>query len=606
MNKRRFHSFVMTLTILTAFASVCPGTAEIISAGDQAAVSDTRTYLERLEKLGFAGVVLVARGDAPLFADGFGLADREHNVRWSPASVSTIGSITKQFTAAAILKLEEDGKLNVSDPISRYFADVPVDKAAITLHRLLTHSSGLTDPDLGDFQAVTLADYLRLVFTTPLRFAPGTDYSYENANFSLLGAIIEKLSGQSYEAFLRERLFLPNGIFETGYQLPQWGESRLARGYLDGKLWGTVLGHPMAADGPYWALRANGGIHTTVYDMLRWCRALLEARALSRTSLNKLWSPYSNEGGDTFYGYGWSIAKAPDGTKIVTHDGGNGVFFADLAIMPDTGLVVFLMTNVISENRSANALLRQIGMRFHAGAAYPAIPAIVDMNESAMAAFTGVYRLEAGAAGAKAAGEGVAVRVAGAGAAPGERTGGFRVTKEGAALFIEAIGQKAFNALNSVGAVEPGRLEKLSRLTDRFIAGCLKGDFMPLFEAYGGRVPIERLKAGWDDLYKTNEERRGKFLRYEVLGTARTEERDESVVRFFCERGAVELTYVWDLGLDGRLLGRSVRGLQVRLRLYPSGERDFFTWDGGIRPPKPVRFETGADGEMNVGVGARK
>ena len=92
---------------------------------DAAAVADTRTYLKRLEKLGFAGVVLVAKGDTPLFAEGFGLADREHGVRWTPGTVSDIGSITKQFTGAAILKFEEDGKLSVDDPITEYFDGVP-------------------------------------------------------------------------------------------------------------------------------------------------------------------------------------------------------------------------------------------------------------------------------------------------------------------------------------------------------------------------------------------------------------------------------------------------------------------------------------------------
>jgi hypothetical protein len=333
----------------------------------------------------------------------------------------------------------------------------------------------------------------------------------------------------------------------------------------------------MAADGPHWALRANGGIHTTVYDMLRWCRGLLDGRVLTLESLKKLWSPYTNEGSGTFYGYGWSIAKAPDGAKIVTHNGGNGIYFADLAIMPDTGFVFFLMTNVISENRSPNSLLRQLGMRFYAGAPYPMIPEIVDMSEAALVPFAGTYPLEAGNA--------------------------FLVTREGASLFIEAQGLKAFAILNSVREADQERLNRLTRLADRMIAGNLKGDFMPLFKAYEGKVAIERLKAGWEALVRANEKQRGNVLRYDVLGTARTEDRDETVVRFYCEKGTVELTYVWDLNVEGRLLGRSVRGLQARLRLYPSGPRDFFTWDGGVRPPKPVHFEVGTDGKTRVRVG---
>jgi hypothetical protein len=102
------------------------------------------------------------------------------------------------------------------------------------------------------------------------------------------------------------------------------------------------------------------------------------------------------------------------------------------------------------------------------------------------------------------------------------------------------------------------------------------------------------------------EKDRGRILRHEVLGTARTQDRDETVVRFHCEKGSADMTYVWDLKEEGRLLGRSDRGLAVRMRLYPSGERDLFTWDGGIRPPKLVHFELGADGKPGLWIGDAK
>lgn len=587
MKKKCIRGYVTGLTALVAFASLAVSQAASPAPlvlqkptpapdSDRAAAADTLTYLKRLEKLGFAGVVLVARGTAPVFAEGFGLADRERNLRWTPATVSCIGSITKQFTGAAILKLEEGKRLSVNDPIGLYFKDVPADKATITLHHLLTHSSGLTDPeDIGDYDPVPLDEYVRRVLAQPLLFATGKGYSYANANFSLLGAIVEKLSGMSYETFLRERLFLPSGMYETGYILPEWGDGRMAQGYRAGTRWGTILERPMAADGPHWALRANGGIHMTAYDMLRWARALLEGRVLRPESMKKLWAPHVSEGGDTFYGYGWSIAQAPNGEKIVTHNGGNGIFFADMAIVPDAGMVVFLMTNVIAENRVANSLLAQLGLRFLAGQPYPSIPEIVDLKTDAMAALAGTYRL------------------------PGE-AGAFWLTMDGSALFIEAEGQRAFSLLNSVREAEPGRLENLNRLMGQIIRGNMKGDFAPLFKAYKGQMPIERLKARWAEVTKTIEENRGRILRYEVLGSARTQDRDETVVRFHCEKGAADRTYVWDLKEEGRLRGMSMRGLSVRLRLFPSGEREFFTWDGGIRPPKLVHFDMGAGGKMRL------
>jgi hypothetical protein len=294
--------------------------------------------------------------------------------------------------------------------------------------------------------------------------------------------------------------------------------------------------------------------------------------------MKKYWAPHVSEGGDTFYGYGWSIAKAPDGTKIVTHNGGNGIFFADLAIMPDTGLVVFLMTNVIAETRVANTLLEQLGMRFHAGRAYPSIPEIVDLDEAALKALAGTYRL------------------------PGD-WGAYRLAMDGKGFFIEAEGSKAFALLNSVREAEPGRLEKLDRLTDQIIAGNRSGNFAPIFKAYKGRIPLASLKARWAEVNRAIEEDHGHIQRHEVLGSARTQDRDETVVRLICEKGSVNMTYVWDIKEEGRLLGRSDRGLAVRLRLYPSGERDFFTWDGGIRPPKMVHFEAGADGRLQLKLG---
>lgn len=359
--------------ILGAQAETQRAAPGAVTDKDGAAVVDTGAYLGRLAKLGFAGVVLVARDGAPLLAEGYGLADRERGLPWTPATVSCTGSITKQFTAAAILKLEEEGRLRVTDPISSYFQDVPPDKTGITLHHLLTHSSGLLDPEeIGDYDPIGREDYVRKVLAQKLAFPPGKGYEYANANFSLLGAIVERLSGRSYESFVREKLFLPCGMYETGTLLPRWGEGRIAQGYRGTELWGTILGRPMDKDGPYWALRANGGIHSTCYDMLRWALALTGGKILSPESMKKCWTPYVSEGGDTFYGYGWSILPAgPGGFKVITHNGGNGIFFADLAIVPDAGLVVFLMTNVIADAPGANGLLEKIGARFLGDRPYP-------------------------------------------------------------------------------------------------------------------------------------------------------------------------------------------------------------------------------------------
>jgi hypothetical protein len=236
------------------------------------------------------------------------------------------------------------------------------------------------------------------------------------------------------------------------------------------------------------------------------------------------------------------------------------------------------MTNVVADMPAANSLLQQLGFRFVADQPYPALPEIMDVGEAALKSLAGTYSVEGDA-------------------------GRLRLIVDGKALFVEAEGWKAFSLLHSVRVAEEGRLERLGRLMDTIIAGNRAGDFAPLFKAYGGRMSLERLKDRWGEVTKAIENDRGRILKHEILGSARTRDRDETVVRFICENGAVERTYVWDIREEGRLLGMSVRGLAVRLRLFPSGDRDFFSWDGGIRPPKLFHFEAGTDGLMSLRFG---
>ncbi len=562
-----------------AFTAARPSSASDAEQ-DRQFVADTREYLGRLEKLGFSGVVLVAVAGDPVLAQGYGLADREHAIPWSPGTISCTGSITKQFTAAAILKLEEEGKLRVMDPITQYFSGVPPDKTRITLHQLLTHTSGIEDLDgRDDYDPIGREDFVRLALAQPLSAPPGTHYSYSNAGFSLLGIIIERLSGVSYEEFLRRRFFVPLGMYETGYKLPAWGEARLAMGYQGGTLWGTILGRPMDVDGPYWVLRANGGIHSSSYDMLRWARALMEGRVLKPESMAKLWTPFVPEGGDSFYGYGWSIRTLPGDVKVITHNGSNGIFFADFALIPKVNLVIFLQSNIVADMPAAQTLLESIGFRFLAARPYPRVPKVVDAPESGLAPLEGIYHM--------AGNDGV-----------------FRVKRDGKALALEADGPAAFTVLHSVQALDPGRREELGRRLDKAVTAARTGDFRPLFEAYGGKAPLDLLKSHWQEFIEQAEKENGRLRKHEILGTARTAERDETVVRLVFENGTVERTYVWSFEEKPLVQGVSVRGLKTRLPFLPESATEFASWDGGFRPSKPLRFERDAGGRLRLRLGA--
>jgi CubicO group peptidase (beta-lactamase class C family) len=221
-------------------------------------------YFSRLEALGFSGTALVRRGAEVILGKGYGWADKSRGRRMTAADVVDLGSIAKQFTAAAILRLEADGKLGTGDPITRFFKDVPPDKRGITLHHLLTHSAGLaSDFAESDYEPVLRDEYVRRALASALLGPPGKRYAYSNAGFSLLAAVVELVSGKNYEAYLADRLFRPTGMTETGYKLPGWPPERIAHGYSGGDDWGTIISRLGPPDAPYWALRGNGGIHST-------------------------------------------------------------------------------------------------------------------------------------------------------------------------------------------------------------------------------------------------------------------------------------------------------------------------------------------------------
>lgn len=300
---------------------------------------------------GFSGAVLVARSGKILLSRGYGMSNREQVVPNTNQTAYLIGSITKQFTAAAILKLQMMGKLDVQDRISKYFKKVPQDKRKITIHHLLTHTSGLADAIGDDFEPISRDEFIRRALSSKLQHKPGKQYQYSNVGYSLLGAIIEIVSQKSYEVFLNEQLFRPAKILMTGYRVPRWGPEDLAHGYDGNQDWGTILDKPSAEDGPYWNLRANGGLLSTVTDLYQWHKVLKDDRILSEEAKKLYYMPHVKEGpeANTFYGYGWVVAMTPRNTKVVAHNGGNGIFSADFRRYLEEDVVIIVCSNIAGQ-----------------------------------------------------------------------------------------------------------------------------------------------------------------------------------------------------------------------------------------------------------------
>lgn len=304
--------------------------------------------MEGLEADGFSGTVLVARRDEILLHKGYGLADRGRKTPCTSRTVFDIGSITKQFTAAAILKLESAGKLRVEDSLARHLDGVPQDKAGITLHHLLTHTSGL-DLYYGkddDYAPRDLA--VRLFLRMPLITTPGAKYRYSNPGYSLLAAVVEKLSGRSYEAYLREVFFLPAGMAKTGYIIPRWNVLEVSKNYNGEEDNGWTFNRNWGPDGPYWHLYGNGGILTTTGDLHKWEQALMADRVLPSDARHRLLTahvPTEEEAGAS-YGYGWIVGKTEGGVVYTGHGGGSSYgVAASYNRFPDRGVLVIVLSN---------------------------------------------------------------------------------------------------------------------------------------------------------------------------------------------------------------------------------------------------------------------
>lgn len=323
--------------------------ASCVSQNDADPVVDRiETYLKKVERVGFLGSVLVEYKGERMISNGYGYRDQEKQLKNTPSSVFDIASITKQFTAAAILKLEMNGKVTVNDPVSMYFTNVPVDKSNITIHDLLRHQSGLQSNIGGDFDPVTKADFIELVFNSPLRFQTGSSFGYSNIGYSLLALIVEKVSGVSYEEYLYEQLWEPAEMETTGYTRPGFDPDSVAVVYYrDDRIWGKPTDREWDETAPYLHLFGNGGILSTTEDLYKWHQALLGDEIFSENARQKLYHPdlREDENPDAIYAYGWDVSTTPRSTRLAWHNGANGFLYADFHRFIDEGIAIIMLSN---------------------------------------------------------------------------------------------------------------------------------------------------------------------------------------------------------------------------------------------------------------------
>ena len=327
----------------------------------------------------FMGSVLVAQNGKVIFSKGYGWADAEWNIPNSPTTRFAIASITKEFTAASIFLLEERGKLKTNDLVKKYLPDAPASWDKITIYNLLTHTSGIAE-DAAKYESGT-PDTLTFI-DKPLEFEPGEKWVYRNLGFNVLGYLVDKISGQTYEDFLEENIFKLLGMNDSGMDSNFTVIPRRASGYSPGE---NGIDN---AERIYHSAFAAGGIYSTTEDMLRWEEGLFGGKLLSPASLRKMTTPFKSD-----YACGLRV-KSVNGHLMTEHSGGAIGFNADVAYYPEEKLAVIVLGNL-----NTAAILKMttaLADVMHGDPISVSIPKAIALPREILARYVGTYTFSDG------------------------------------------------------------------------------------------------------------------------------------------------------------------------------------------------------------------
>ncbi len=337
----RVNRFVALIVLCLLFVYYVPARTSAASQPAQQIVVKAEEYMNAAVKVNrFSGSILVVRDGKLLISKGYGMANLELDVPNKPQTIFRLGSLTKQFTAMAIMILQERGKLHTNDPICNYLSDCPIAWQSITIRNLLTHTSGIPNyTSLPNFLQtmqlpVTHANLVERFKNMPLESTPGEKFKYTNSGYYLLGMIIEQVSGKSYASFLQENIFVLLGMTHTGYD----SHNRLIK-YRAG---GYELQDNSIINASYIDMSipfAAGALYSTTEDLLLWDQALYTEKLVSRKVLAEIFTPFKDR-----YGYGWIIAKRFD-RQMIGHDGSINGFFSSIIRFPSDHVTAIVLSN---------------------------------------------------------------------------------------------------------------------------------------------------------------------------------------------------------------------------------------------------------------------
>lgn len=455
--------------------------ALLLIANTAAAASAIDHLLARYTEYGFSGVLLVEQHGRIVLHKAYGPADRERNV---PNTLSTrfpIASITKTFTAAAILRLHDEGRLELSDPLSKFFTGLAAEKEPITIEQLLVHTSGLP----ADLEG-TLDDALR---TVKLESAPGAAYNYSNLGYDVLARVVEIVSGQPFRDFVMQQLVRPAGLKRTSFERDQ-----LANGYA-----GPADNPQKTTLPPYEQLSGSGSLISDARDLLRWSHALYDGKLLKPESTTRMF-----RGSDDTV-YGWDRATTRDGREYLASGGDWDGYKADVYLFPKDDAAIVLLANIRPSAFRWNPTVIRNVMRLLFATGKPVEPPPV--RHIAVAPAGGTF-------------------------------GGFvvRALPRGNGISVSAFDQKAIDVLAFANGAEPEEIAKVSAMTSDILDALQRGDVTRFAES---RSVSDGLATFWKERAMRDRET---LVRATPLGVApKGPSRWETYVRLEFERGEPQM-----------------------------------------------------------------
>ena len=386
--------FCLAAVLLLQAPLAAAHAAPVSAALDPAVAARIDAIVAPYYKAGEPGATLIVTRDGKtLLRKAYGMADVAKGVRMQPGATMRLGSITKQFTSTAILMLADEGKLVVSDPITKFLPDYPTHGKNITIEHLLTHTSGIVSyTGKPNFEAqsqrdLTVAQMIDTFKDDPLEFEPGSRYAYNNSGYFLLGAIIEKVSGQTYASFVEQRIFAPLGMHHSAYEGLERQLSQRAAGHSKEK-GNFEPSAPLSMSQPY----AAGSLVSSVDDLARWDAAVSSGKLLKPASWALAFKPYTlADGKSTNYGYGWGVGKLR-GAKMISHGGGINGFSTYALRIPEKNVYVALLSNADGGLAQPSFVAKKAAAAA-IGDPFPEMKA-VKVEASALDSVAGVYKID--------------------------------------------------------------------------------------------------------------------------------------------------------------------------------------------------------------------